>query len=309
MIIQPATNLEKRLNKGIFTVTGELSSPDSPTDESLLNRARKLSPFCDALNVTDSSSAYPHFSSLAGSAILHRNGIEPVMQINCRDRNRIAIQSDVLGAHALGIRNILCITGDGVESGDHPEAKPVFDLDSVSLLSTISLLEKEGQFLSGRKLESQPKLFLGAAVNPFSPPYDMRPHRLLKKQKAGASFFQSQFCFDIARFKSFMSELLDACNGTPPPILVGVGPLRSADIGLWMRDNIAGVSIPDSVISRMSKSVKKEQSKIGIEICSETVATLKGIHGVAGIHIMAYKWEDAVREIITNTGLQKENRN
>lgn len=309
MIVQPATTLEKQLNGGIFTVTGELSLPDSPTEESLLDRARRLSPYCDALNVTDSTSATPHFSSLAGSAILHRNGIEPIMQINCRDRNRIAIQNDVLGAHALGIRNILCITGDGVESGDHPEAKPVFDLDSVSLLSTISLLKKEGQFLSGRKLESKPNLFLGAAVNPFSPPFDLRPLRLLKKQKAGASFFQSQFCFDVPRFNTFMSELLDACNGTPPPVLVGVGPLRSAAMGLWMRENIAGVSIPDSVISRMSKYAKDEQSKIGIEICSETVTMLKGIHGVAGIHVMAYKWEGAVREIITNTGLQKENRN
>ena len=230
------------------------------------------------------------------------------MQISCRDRNRIAIQGDVVGAHALGVRNILCVTGDGVESGDHPSAKPVFDLDSITLISNLSNMVKMGEFESRRKLNGPLNLYIGGAVNPFAPPFDFRPHRLLKKAEAGASFFQSQFCFDTQRLRSFLNQLQEISSTHIPPIIVGVGPLRSARVATWMSNNVPGVYIPQAFIDRLSQYPAKEQPRVGLEISYEIVEEIKGLSGIRGIHIMAYKWESAVEKIVQQCGLTKKAR-
>ena len=302
------SQLHRTLDSGSFAVTAELTLPDSSEKDELVETALKLSPYCDALNVTDATSAIPHFSSLAAAYILLDNDIEPIMQISARDRNRIAIQGDVLGAHSLGIRNIFCITGDGVTAGDHPDAKPVFDLDSISMLAALNNMDKTGSFMSGRKITPNPRLFLGAAANPFAPPHSYRPHRTIKKWKAGASFFQTQFCFDIGVMKRFSEKLVELSDGNPPPVLVGLGPLKSSKMAKWLRDNIAGVSIPDRIIERMDHYPEKEQAQIGLEISKEAIDDLKSIQGVAGVHIMAYRWEEAVKELVEDSGLSKTNR-
>ena len=302
------SNLQRIISNQQFAVTMELTLPDSPDPTQVINTALEIAPYADALNLTDSTSAVPHFSSLAAATLLIQNKIEPVMQISCRDRNRIAIQGDILGSQAIGVRNILCVTGDGVQSGDHPEAKPVFDFDSTSLISTINHMKNTNTFLSGREFSHSLKLFTGGAVNPFAPPFDFRPLRVLKKYQAGASFFQSQFCFDIERLKTFMGQVEDLSNGNVPPILVGVGPIRSARVAKWMSANVPGVYIPSKVIDRIDSYPRKEQSKVGKEICIEIVNELKEMRNIAGIHIMAYRWESAAIEIVQQSSLDKQAR-
>ena len=199
--MRSGSRLERVLRSGRFAVTAELNPPDSADPQAVYDRALVLASVCDAINATDASGANVHMSSVSVCALLTRAGYEPVMQVSCRDKNRIAIQGDLLGAAAMGVRNVLCLTGDGVQAGDQPEAKPVFDLDSTTLLRTACTLRDKGMFLSGRKLDVPPKLFLGAAENPFAPPYDFRPLRLAKKMEAGADFVQTQFCFDVPRLR------------------------------------------------------------------------------------------------------------
>ena len=295
--------LERKLRAGYFVVTAEMSPPDSSNPEEVYERAKVLSDVCDAINATDGSGANCHMSSLAVCALLTRAGYSSVLQISCRDRNRIAIQGDVLGASALGVSNILCLTGDGVQSGDHPEAKPVFDLDSISLLQIISTMRDEEKFLSGRKLTTPPKVFLGAASNPFAPPHDFRPLRLAKKIAAGAQFVQTQYCFDVALLRSYMDKVRDMGLDKKCYILVGIGPLASARTGRWIRANVPGVHIPDSIIDRLEGA--KDQKKEGLQICIDIIQEIKEISGIAGIHIMAYRQEEYVSEIITASGALK----
>jgi len=222
--MRSGSRLERVLRSGRFAVTAELNPPDSADYHSVFERALVLAEVCDAINATDASGANVHMSSVGVCALLTRAGYEPVMQVSCRDKNRIAIQGDLLGAAAMGVRNVLCLTGDGVQTGDQPEAKPVFDLDSISLLRTARMLRDDGHFLSGRKLEVAPKFFLGAAANPFVPPYDYRPLRMAKKIEAGADFFQTQYCFDLPRLCEFMSVVRDLGLTERAFILVGVVP-------------------------------------------------------------------------------------
>jgi 5,10-methylenetetrahydrofolate reductase len=223
------------------------------------------------------------------------------MQISCRDYNRIAIQGNVLGAAALEVCNILCLTGDGVQCGDHPEAKPVFDLDSTSLLAIVKRMRDEGTFQSGRKITTTPRLFLGAAENPFAPPYDFRPIRLAKKVAAGAQFCQTQYCFDLPRLQAFMAVARDLGVTETCFILVGVGPLASAKTARWMRANVAGVHIPDEVIKRLEGA--KNQKAEGKTICVEMIQALREVKGVAGVHVMAYRQEQYVSEIVHESGV------
>jgi len=220
--------LERVLRRGEFAVTAELSPPDSADPEEVYAKARVYEGWVDGINATDGSGAHCHMSSVAICALLTRQGFAPVMQISCRDYNRIAIQGNVLGAAALGVANMLCLTGDGVQCGDHAEAKPVFDLDSISLLGVIKRMRDESRFLSGRKLTTPPSVFLGAAENPFAPPLDFRPLRLAKKIAAGAQFVQTQYCFDLPRLKTFMARARDMGLTEKCFILIGVGPLASA---------------------------------------------------------------------------------
>jgi methylenetetrahydrofolate reductase (NADPH) len=240
-------------------------------------------------------------SSVAMCALLTNVGYSPVLQISCRDKNRIAIQGDLLGAAAMGVSNVLCLSGDGVQVGDHPEAKPVFDLDSMSLLETIRIMRDESRFLSGRPITSPPHVFLGAAENPSAPPVDFRPYRLAKKIAAGAQFIQTQYIFDIEQLRLFMAKsrdlgLLEQCF-----VLPGVGPLASARTALWIRNNVPGIHIPDEVIKRLEGA--KEPKLEGRKICVELIQQIREIEGVSGVHVMAYRQEAAVGEIIQQSGV------
>jgi methylenetetrahydrofolate reductase (NADPH) len=291
------------LRSGRFAVTAELNPPDSADPQSVYERALVLAEVCDAINATDASGANVHMSSVGVCALLTRAGYEPVMQVSCRDRNRIAIQGDLLGAAAMGVRNVLCLTGDGVQAGDQPEARPVFDLESITLLRTARMLRDQGHFLSGRKLDVRPKFFLGAAANPFVPPYDFRPLRMAKKVEAGAEFFQTQYCFDVPRLCQFMKTVRDLGLHERAYILVGVGPLRSAKVAEWMRSHVPGVIIPDEVIRRLKGVPADQQREEGKRICIEIIQQVREVEGVSGVHVMAYRQEELVAEIIEEAGL------
>jgi 5,10-methylenetetrahydrofolate reductase len=295
--------LERLLRSGKFGVTAELNPPDSADPREVYERALVLSEACDAINATDASGAHVHMSSVGICSLLTRAGYSVVMQISCRDRNRIAIQGDVLGASAMGVQNILCLTGDGVQVGDQPGAKPVFDLDSTSLLETIRTMRDEGKFLSGRKLTYTPHVFLGAAANPFVPPYEYRAIHMGKKVAAGAQFIQTQYCFDIPLLERFMAKVREMDLHKRCFVMVGVGPLASARAARFMRSNVPGVHIPDHVIDRLEKAEKPKLE--GKKLCIELIQQIREIEGVAGIHVMAYRQEELVSDIISASGVMQ----
>lgn len=295
------SRLERVLKAGRFAVTAELNPPDSADPQAVYDRALVLATVCDAINATDASGAHCHMSSVSMCALLTRAGYEPIYQISCRDRNRIAIQGDLLGAAAMGVKNVLCLTGDGVQAGDQPEAKPVFDLDSMMLLRTVRTMRDNAQFLSGRKLDVPPRVFVGAVENPFVPPFDFRPLRLQKKWQAGAEFIQTQYCFDVPRLREFMQRVRDLGLDQKLFILVGVGPLRSARVAEWMRTNVPGVYIPDEILERLRSAAN--QALEGKKLCIELIQQVREIPGVRGVHVMAYRQEEVVAEIIDQAGL------
>ena len=298
--------LERVLRRGEFAVTAELNPPDSADPHDVYERAKIFDGWVDGINAVDASGANCHMSSVGICALLTRMGYAPIMQISCRDRNRIAIQGDVLGAAAMGVANILCLTGDGVQAGDQPGAKPVFDLDCMSLLETIRIMRDNSKFLSGRKLTTPPGVFLGAAINPFAPPYDFRPHRLAKKIAAGAQFVQSQYCFDVPMFRTYMQRVRDLGLAEECFIMCGVGPLASAKTARWIRSNVPGIHIPDAVIARLEGAA--DQKEEGKQLCIDIINEVKEIPGVSGIHVMAYRQEEYVAEIVHESGVLKGRR-
>ena len=301
-----ATRLERVLRSGRFAVTAELNPPDSADPADVFEAARPLGEVADALNATDASGANCHMSSIGICALLTRAGYDPVYQISCRDRNRIAIQGDVLGAAAMGVGNVLCLTGDGVGVGDQPGAKPVFDFDSVSLLRAIRTMRDDQMFLSGRKITHPPHLFLGAAENPCIPPHEWRPERLAKKVEAGAQFIQTNYIYDVPLFEKFMARVRDLGLEERVYILAGVGPVASAKAARWMRSNVPGIHIPDTVIERMERATKPADE--GKRICIELIQQIADIKGIAGIHVMAYRREHQVSEIILESGVLASRR-
>jgi len=295
--------LERVLRRGEFAVTAELNPPDSANPHDVYERAAVFDGWVDGINAVDASGANCHMSSVGICALLTRMGYAPIMQIACRDRNRISIQGDVLGAAAMGVQNILCLTGDGVQAGDQPGAKPVFDLDSTSLLETIRIMRDNSKFLSGRKLTTPPRVFLGAAANPFAPPQEFRAAHLAKKIAAGAQFIQTQYCFDVPVFKEFMNKIRDQGLDEKCYILVGVGPMASAKTAKWIRANVPGIHIPDSVIKRLEGA--QDQKKEGKQLCIDMINEVKDIKGVSGVHVMAYRQEEYVAEIVHESGVLK----
>lgn len=295
--------LERVLRRGEFAVTAELNPPDSADPNEVYERAAIFDGWVDGVNAVDASGANCHMSSVGICALLTRMGYAPIMQIACRDKNRIAIQGDVLGASAMGVQNILCLTGDGVQGGDQPGAKPVFDLDSMSLLETIRTMRDEAKFLSGRKLTVPPTVFLGAAINPFVPPFDFRPLHFAKKIGAGAQFVQSQYCYDVGLFREFMKRVRDMGLHEQCFILVGVGPLASAKTARWMKNNVPGVHIPEEVIKRIEGA--RDQKVEGKRLCIDIINEVKEIEGVHGVHVMAYRQEEYVAEIVHESGVLK----
>jgi methylenetetrahydrofolate reductase (NADPH) len=292
---------ERVLRAGAFAVTTELAPPDSADPNDVLARARVFDGYVDAINATDGSGANCHMSSVAVCALLTRIGHAPIMQISCRDKNRIAIQGDILGAAAMGVCNMLCLTGDGVQAGDHPQAKPVFDLDSVSLLGIACLLRDQHRFESGRKISCAPRVFLGAAENPAALPHEWRARRLGKKIAAGAQFIQTQYIYDLALLESFMTHLQDLGLLDRVFILAGVGPLRSAKAATWMRNNVPGMHIPDALIARLAGAA--DQAREGRNICVELIQSIREIPGIHGVHVMAYRQEESVAEVIERSGV------
>ncbi len=293
--------LERVLRAGHFAVTSEMAPPDSADPAEVFEQAALFDGVADAINATDGSGANCHMSSVGVCALLTRKGYSMVMQISCRDKNRIAIQGDVLGASAMGVASMLCLSGDGVQAGDHPEAKPVFDLSAMTLLDTVKTMRDESRFISGRKLTTPPPVFLGAAANPFAQPTDFRVSRLAQKIEAGAQFIQTQYCFDIPMFKQYMAEAGDKGLLDKVYILAGVGPMASAKSASWIRTNVPGVHIPDWVIERLAGA--ENQKEEGRQICVELMQQLKEIEGVAGVHVMAYKQESAVRDMVIKSGV------
>ena len=292
---------ERVLRAGVFAVTTELAPPDSADPEEVYQRTRVLDGYVDAINATDGSGANCHMSSLAVCALLTRVGYAPVMQISCRDRNRIAIQGDILGGAAMGVCNMLCLTGDGVQVGEHPQARPVFDLDSVSLLEIGRTLRDEHRFQSGRKISFSPRVLFGAGENPMVPPLEHRAQRLAKKVAAGAQFIQTQYVYDLARLRGFMRGVEELGLLDRVFLLIGVGPIRSARGAEWMRSHVPGVHIPDAMVERLAGA--QDQAREGRNICIELIQEIRSIRGIHGVHVMAYRQEETVAEIITRSGV------
>ena len=301
--MKAGSKLEKILSGGGFAVTGELGPPKG-TDVSVIERkANLLKGNVDAINITDNQTAIVRMSSIAVGAILHRMGLEPTMQMVVRDRNRIAIQSDIFGAYALGIRNILCLSGDHQKFGNHPTAKNVFDLDSIQLIQTVKRMRDEHKVLGGDEIEGPPQMFIGAAANPFADPFEYRVIRLAKKAAAGADFIQTQCIYDMGKFERFMQMVRERGLDKKVHILAGVTPLKSAGMAKYMKEKVAGMEVPDEIIARMKSAGKEKAKEEGLNICVEQIQRLRQVEGVHGIHLMAIEWEDVVHTIVERAGL------
>ena len=317
------SNLERVLRAGHFAVTGELGPPQSADGEVIHKKAVLLKGYCEAVNITDNQTAIVRMSSIGAGALVVQEGLEPVIQMTCRDRNRLAIQSDLLGAYALGMRNLLCLTGDHQIFGNHPTAKNVFDIDSIQQIQMVAAMRDECIFQCGDQMKGlEPRFFVGAASAPFADPLEFRPYRLAKKAKAGADFIQSQLIYDIEAFKTFMEKVRELGVHEETYFLAGVGPLKSPGMARYMKNNVPGILIPDEIITRMTQAgapwadkskdeLTKEDKRArsaawketGIQICIELIQQLQDIEGVAGVHIMAIEWEEAVKPIVEGAGL------
>jgi methylenetetrahydrofolate reductase (NADPH) len=298
------SNLEKVLEAGKFGVTGELGPPKSADPEVIKNKAEYMKGNVDAVNLTDNQTSIVRLSSIAAARILLDQGVEPVMQMVVRDRNRIALQSDILGASALGIKNILCLSGDHQSFGNHPTSKNVFDIDSMQLIQAVKNMRDDKKFINGDEIKVEPRMFIGAAVNPFADPFDYRIKRLAKKIKAGVDFIQTQVIYDMEKFEKFMAEVRKQGLHEQVYILGGVTPLKSPKGAKFINKFVSGITIPQEIIDRLGKSEDKEEQKAeGLTQGIETIEHLKTIEGIAGVHVMAIAWESKVPEIVQRAGL------
>lgn len=313
--LKSGSKLEKILRAGHFAVTAELGPPQSADADVIRRKAGLLKGVADAVNITDNQTAIVRMSSIASAVLVMGEGLEPIIQMTCRDRNRLAMQADLLGAYALGARNLLCLTGDHQSFGNHPTAKNVHDLDSVQFIRMARDMRDEGRFQCGDEIKGvRPAFFIGAAENPFGDPLDFRPYRLAKKVAAGADFIQTQIILDIPRFRDFMKRVVDMGLHERVYILAGIAPLKSTGAARYMRDKVPGMRVQDEYVERMEAAVAgipKEDKKArkeawereGIRIAIEQIQEIRKIPGVAGVHIMAIEWEEAVRPIVEGAGL------
>jgi methylenetetrahydrofolate reductase (NADPH) len=300
--MKAGSNLEKVLEKGLFAVTAELGPPKGNDVTVIERKANLLKGYIDAINVTDNQTAIVRMSSIAACSLLVGMGLEPVMQMVTRDRNRIAMQSDIFGASALGIKNMLCLTGDHQSFGNQIDSKNVHDMDSVQLIDCVRTLRDEKTILGGTdQVEGDIKMFIGAAANPFGDPFEFRVIRLAKKVAAGVDFIQTQCIYDMARFKEWMKMVRDRGLHEKVHILAGVTPLKSAGMARYMNNNVSGITIPDEIINRIAKAEKPGDE--GIKLCVEQIHELRQIEGVHGVHIMAIEWEQRVAAIVEGAGL------
>ncbi|MBW2217402.1 MAG: methylenetetrahydrofolate reductase [Deltaproteobacteria bacterium] len=301
--MKSGSNLEKVLAAGHFAFTGELGPPRGCNVEEVRKKAAFLKGNVDAVNITDNQTAVVRMASWAASLILMEEGLEPNFQMVCRDRNRLAMQADILGASAIGIRNMLCLSGDHQSFGDHPTAMGVYDIDSMQLINMAKQMRDEGTFLTGAELDEPPKLFIGAAANPFAEPYEWRVHRLAKKISAGVDFIQTQCIYNMDRFREFMKKAVDMGLTEKCSILAGVTPLKSVGMARYMAKSVPGMDVPDELIERVKAAPKGKKADEGIKIAIEQIEEFKEMEGVAGVHLMAIEWEHRVPEIAEMAGV------
>ncbi|MBW2053167.1 MAG: methylenetetrahydrofolate reductase [Deltaproteobacteria bacterium] len=297
------SKLERILAAGHLAVTSECGPPRGSDGDVITQKANMIKDHVDAINITDNQTSVTRLCSLAACIRLKQMGLEPVLQMVTRDRNRIALQSDILGAASFDIRNILCLTGDHQSFGDCASGQNVFDLDSIQLLQTVRKMRDEGRFLGGDDIERPPGMFVGAAANPFADPFEIRVPRLAKKIKAGAEFIQTQCIYNLNRFEQWLDLARDRGLLEKVCILAGLTPLKSAGMAKYMKNRVPGMDVPDEVVKRMSDTPKKDQAREGIKICVEFIERLKEMDGVKGFHIMAIEWEETVPEIVEAAGL------
>lgn len=301
--MRDGSRLKKVLQRGLFAVTAECGPPKGADPKAIEKKGKMLKGFVDSVNVTDNQTGVVRLSSLAACAILVQNGLDPILQMVTRDRNRIALQSDILGASSLNIRNILCLSGDHQSFGNQPQAKGVFDIDSMQLIQLVRHMRDEGVVLGGEKLTEPPRLFVGAVENPFADPLSYRVLRLEKKVVAGAEFIQTQCVYNFVRFKEWMRGVSDCGIDDKVYILGGVTPLKSARMAEYMNDQVAGMDVPEEIMRRMKAVPANKQREEGIKIAVEAIRSLKEIKGIRGVHIMAIEWEDVVPQLVEEAGL------
>ena len=299
--MKSGSKLERLLTAGEFVVCGELGPPQSADPEVVRKKCKNFAGFVDAVNLTDNQSAIVRMSSIASAIITIQEGLEPVIQMTCRDRNRIAIQSDVLGAAGFGIKNILCLSGDHMSTGNHPQSKPVFDMDAISLISMVKAMRDEKVFQCGEEIKVEPRLFIGGAANPFAEPFEWRVIRLEKKIRAGADFIQTQAVFDIQRFEEFMRAVRERELHKQVYIIAGVLPARSAKALGYMKDEVPGMRVPEETLKRMESA--EDPKEEGVNICAELIRQIRDIEGVAGVHIMPVMWESITPTLVERAGL------
>ncbi len=301
--MKAGSRLEKVLAAGHFAVTGELGPPRGNNLEEVRHKAKHLKGIVESVNITDNQTAVVRMASWAACKILIDQGLEPNLQMTVRDRNRIALQSDLLGATALGCKNLLCLSGDHQRFGDHPEGKNVFDLDSIQWLALCKKMRDEGKFLNDKELDGAPAIFIGAAANPFADPFSFRVTRLAKKIAAGADFIQTQCIYNLDKFREYMKQVVDRGLHEKCYILGGVTPMKSVGMAKYMAKFVPGMDVPEEIVKRLSAAGKKKAAEEGIKIAIETIQQLKEIPGVAGVHVMAIEWEHRAKEIIEGAGL------
>ena len=295
--------LEKVLASGELAVTGECGPPRGALPDVVKEKAALLEGYVDAVNVTDNQTAMVRMSSFAASVFLRQMDLHPVFQMVCRDRNRLAMQSDIIGAYSHGINTMLCLSGDHPKFGDHAMAANVHDLDSMQLIQTVRGMRDEGRFQGGAEIKNPPKMFIGAAANPFADPFELRVARLAKKVKAGVDFVQTQCIYNIDKFETWMEGVRDRGLHEQVYIMAGVTPMKSAGMARYMKSKVPGMDVPDELVKRMAGVPKDQQAQEGIDICIESIERLRQIEGVSGFHIMAIEWEEKVPEIVKRAGL------
>ena len=295
--MKSGSNLEKILRAGHFAFTGELGPPRGTGVEEVKHKASFLKGNVDSVNITDNQTAVVRMSSWAASLIAIQVGLEPNYQMVCRDRNRLAMQSDILGAYTLGVRNILCLSGDHQKFGDHPQSKGVFDIDSMQLIGMVKKMRDEGKFLGGAEIANPPKMFIGAASNPFADPFEWRVHRLAKKISAGVDFIQTQCIYNMEKFRAFIKMANDMGLTEKVYLLAGVTPMKSIGMARYMKAKVPGMDVPDEIIKRLQGVDKTKVADEGIKMACEQIEEFKEMKGVAGVHLMAIEWEHKVPEI------------
>jgi len=295
--MKSGSNLEKVLEAGHFAFTGELGPPRGTTAEEVREKCEHLKGMVDAVNITDNQTAVVRMASWAACLILIQEGLEPNFQMVCRDRNRLAMQADILGAYTHGVRNMLCLTGDHAMFGDHPDALGVFDIDSIQLINMVKTMRDEGKFQAGAEIEDPPKIFIGAAANPFAEPYEWRVHRLAKKIEAGVDFIQTQCIYNMDRFRKWIEQANDMGLTEKVYILAGVTPMKSIGMARYMQKKVPGIEVPEEMIDRLKGVDKKKVADEGIKIACEQVEEFKEMKGVHGVHMMAIEWEHMVPRI------------